>query len=92
MPTAYLTADELAELIGHASTDFACMRRYLKRDAWAFEPNLRLFPRVSRASHETRLRGVTVPGPRWMQAQNLISVCFRNDQKKKSVTACRPPI
>jgi hypothetical protein len=44
MPTTYLTADELAELIGCAPTSFACMRRYLERHSWPFEPNLRGFP------------------------------------------------
>jgi hypothetical protein len=35
MPTNYLTVDELAELIGCASTSFACMRRYLERHSCA---------------------------------------------------------
>jgi hypothetical protein len=63
MPTNYLTADELAELIGCAPTSFACMRRYLDRRGWPFEPNLRGFPRVSRAYHDARLSGAAAPGP-----------------------------
>ena len=62
MPTNYLTADELAELIGCASTSFACMRRYLERHSWPFEPNLRGFPRVSRAYHDARMSGATAQG------------------------------
>lgn len=62
MPTNYLTADELAELIGCAPTSFACMRRYLDRHGWPFEPNLRGFPRVSRAYHDARLSGAATPG------------------------------
>jgi hypothetical protein len=62
MPTTYLTADELAELIGCAPTSFACMRRYLERHSWPFEPNLRGFPRVSRAYHDTRMSGAPAPG------------------------------
>jgi hypothetical protein len=61
MPTTYLTADELAELIGCAPTSFACMRRYLERHSWPFEPNLRGFPRVSRAYHDARMSGATSP-------------------------------
>lgn len=61
MPTSYLTADELAELIGCASTSFACMRRYLERRQWPFEPNLRGFPRVSRAYHDARMSGTASP-------------------------------
>lgn len=61
MPTSYLTADELAELIGCASTSFACMRRYLERYQWPFEPNLRGFPRVSRAYHDARMSGTAAP-------------------------------
>jgi hypothetical protein len=57
MPTQYLTADDLAELIGCAPTSFACMRRYLERHGWPFEPNLRGFPRVSRAYHDARMCG-----------------------------------
>lgn len=62
MPTNYLTADELAELIGCAPTSFACMRRYLERNNWPFEPNLRKFPRVSRAYHDARMSGSVAPG------------------------------
>lgn len=62
MPTNYLTADELAELIGCAPTSFACMRRYLERHQWPFEPNLRGFPRVSRAYHDARMSGTAASG------------------------------
>lgn len=53
----YLSAQDLAALIGCAPTSFACMRRYLQRNAWPFEPNLRGFPRVSRAYHDARMSG-----------------------------------
>ena len=55
----YMTADELAELIGCAPTSFACMRRHLTRNSWPFEPNLRGFPQVSREYHDTRMSGNT---------------------------------
>lgn len=53
----YLSAEELASLIGCAPTSFACMRRYLERNTWPFEQNLRGFPRVSRAYHDARMSG-----------------------------------
>lgn len=59
----YLTAPELAELIGCSPHSFACMRRYLTRNNWPFEPNLRGFPRVSRAYHDARMSGTAAPGP-----------------------------
>jgi hypothetical protein len=55
----YLSAEELADLIGCAPTSFACMRRYLDRNNWPFEPNLRGFPRVSRAYHDARMSGTS---------------------------------
>jgi hypothetical protein len=53
----YLSADELADLIGCEPNSFACMRRYLDRNGWPFEQNLRGFPRVSRAYHDARMTG-----------------------------------
>jgi len=55
--TRYLTAAELAELIGCSPHSFACMRRYLARNNWPFEPNLRGFPQVSREYHDNRMAG-----------------------------------
>ena len=57
----YLTAAELAELLGCAPTSFACMRRYLARNNWPFEPNIRGFPQVSRAYHAARMSGLAPP-------------------------------
>lgn len=58
MVNNYLSAEELAALIGCAPNSFACMRRYLQRNSWPFEPNLRGFPRVSRIYHDARMSGV----------------------------------
>lgn len=58
----YLTAAELAELIGCAPNSFACMRRYLARNNWPFEPNIRGFPQVSRAYHHARMHGTIALG------------------------------
>ncbi len=62
MMDVYLSCDELAELIGCGPNSYACMRRYLSRHSWPFEPNLRGFPRVSRKYHDARLAGeLTAP-------------------------------
>lgn len=55
--SAYLTAQELADMIGCESNSYSCMRRYLKKHGWPYEPNLRGFPQVSRAYHDTRMAG-----------------------------------
>lgn len=54
----YMTAQELAEMIECEPTSYACMRRYLKRNGWPFEPNLRGFPQVSRDYHRARMHGM----------------------------------
>lgn len=61
--SAYLTATELADMIGCESNSYACMRRYLKKHAWPFEPNLRGFPRVSRAYYDARISGKLAQEP-----------------------------
>jgi hypothetical protein len=53
----YLSADELADLIGCEPNSYACMRRYLVKYNWPFEQNLRGFPRVARAYHDARMAG-----------------------------------
>lgn len=53
----YLSANELADLIGCEPNSYACMRRYLTRYHWPFEQNLRGFPRVARAYHDARMAG-----------------------------------
>lgn len=55
--SAYLTAQELADMIGCGASSFSCMRRYLTKHGWPFEPNLRGFPKVSRAYHDARMSG-----------------------------------
>jgi Domain of unknown function (DUF4224) len=57
MMSAYLTAKELADMIGCEDNSYSCMRRYLKKNAWPFEPNLRGFPQVSRTYHDARMSG-----------------------------------
>lgn len=60
----YLTAAELAELIGCAPTSFACMRRYLTRNNWPFEPNIRGFPRSAGSTMTRAWRAALPPAQR----------------------------
>jgi hypothetical protein len=53
----YMSADELASLIGCRPNSYACMRRWLTRNKWPFETNLRGFPSVSRLYHDARMAG-----------------------------------
>ncbi|KAF7958245.1 hypothetical protein AWV80_01360 [Cupriavidus sp. UYMU48A] len=55
---AFLTADELADVIGCANNSYACMRRHLARNGVPFIPNLRGFPQVDRSYFEARMRGL----------------------------------
>lgn len=57
--STYMSASELAEMIGCERNSYACMRRYLKKHGWPFEPNLRGFPQVSRVYHDARMSGIS---------------------------------
>jgi hypothetical protein len=53
----YLTAADLADLIGCKPNQFARMRRWLVAGGWPFEQACGGCPRVLRAYHDERLRG-----------------------------------
>lgn len=53
----YLSATELAELIACGPTSYACMRRWLDKHTWAYQPNRRGFPQVLRAYYDARMNG-----------------------------------
>lgn len=55
--SAYLSADELADLIDCQPYSFACMKRWLTKNGWPFVENIRGFPKVSRAYHDARMMG-----------------------------------
>ncbi|HEY8606592.1 MAG TPA: DUF4224 domain-containing protein [Noviherbaspirillum sp.] len=55
--SAYLTAQELAEMISCEPNSYSCMRRYLTKHGWPFEPNRRGFPQVSRNYYDKRMAG-----------------------------------
>ena len=58
---AYLSATELANLVGCRTNSYACMRRWLTKNSWPFVVNLRGFPNVSRLYHDARMSGALVP-------------------------------
>ena len=79
----YLTAAELAELIGCAPTSFACMRRYLARNNWPFEPNIRGFPQVSRAYHAARMNGQAIaPAAQGQDAEPDFSMFEKRKERR----------
>jgi len=59
MHSTYLTAGELADLIECESNSFACMRRWLDRNAWPYAKSITGFPKVSRAYHDARMSGAS---------------------------------
>lgn len=83
--STYLTAAELAELIGCAPTSFACMRRYLTKHNWPFEPNIRGFPQVSRAYHQARMHGTIAAGA---APETEVEPDFSRFEKRKEKRKC----
>jgi len=61
---SYLSAPELAGLIGCRENSFACMKRWLTKHGWPFEVSLSGFPKVAKAYHDARMSGtVTAEAP-----------------------------
>jgi hypothetical protein len=58
----YLTAVELAGLIGCRPNSFSCMRRWLAKNDWPFSVTISGFPSVSRTYHNSRMHGQVLPG------------------------------
>lgn len=55
--SSYLSRAELADLVGCKERSTACMRRWLDRHGWIYEPNRAGFPMVSRRYHDERMLG-----------------------------------
>lgn len=55
--STYLSAPELADLIGCRPNSFACMRRWLDKNGWPYVPNRIGMPMVSKAFHDARMSG-----------------------------------
>jgi hypothetical protein len=51
----YLTADELAGLIGCCPNSYSCMRHWLTKNEWPFSMTITGFSSVSRAYHGLRV-------------------------------------
>lgn len=59
----YLTAPELAELLSCQPNQFAVMARRLTAGGWPFEQVKGCCPKVLRAYHDQRMRGVVQVAP-----------------------------
>lgn len=53
----YLTADELAALVGCQPNQVAVMVRWLERERWPYARDRMGFPKVARAYHDQRMTG-----------------------------------
>jgi hypothetical protein len=54
---SYLSAIELASLIGCRENSYACMKRWLTKHGWPFAVSISGFPKVARAYHDARMAG-----------------------------------
>jgi hypothetical protein len=61
MLSAFLSRDELAELVGCEPTSRACMRRWLSKHGWPFEVDRNNFPKVLRSYYDARMTGSAPP-------------------------------
>ena len=53
----YLSAEQLANLIGCRKNSFNCMKRWLDRNGWPYVVTISGFPKVSLAYHDARMIG-----------------------------------
>jgi Domain of unknown function (DUF4224) len=56
----YLTATEIADLIGCKPNSYACMRRWLAKNSYPHGTSITGMPKVSRAYHNARMSGATI--------------------------------
>ncbi|HCY61548.1 MAG TPA: hypothetical protein DHV59_01630 [Oxalobacteraceae bacterium] len=59
----YLSANELADLIGCQSNQRSCMTRWLDKNRWPYVIDIMGFPKVSKAYHDSRMSGIPTPPP-----------------------------
>lgn len=57
MQNNYLSAPELADLIGCKPNSYACMRRWLDRNGWPYSTSMTGMPKVSRTFHDAKMHG-----------------------------------
>lgn len=53
----YLSAAELANLVGCKENSYACMKRWLTKNGWPFMVSISGFPNVGRAFHDAKMAG-----------------------------------
>jgi hypothetical protein len=83
----FLSADELAELVGCKVGQKACYCRWLDRNGWPYVRNRAGFPMVARAYYDARMSGMSPapaakapPGP---DREALLKRVNKNDRSKK---------
>lgn len=68
--SAYLSADELAALIGCKKNQRSIMARWLDKNRWPYVLDITGLPKVSRAFHDSVMAGKPV-APRYDDEPNL---------------------
>lgn len=58
----YLSAIDLAELVGCRQNSYACMRRWLDKNGWPYAQSRTGMPIVSKAYHDARMAGEATKG------------------------------
>lgn len=53
----YLSAEQLANLIGCRRNSYNCMKRWLDKNGWTYVVTISGFPKVSQAYHDARMNG-----------------------------------
>lgn len=59
--SAYLTRDELSDLVGCQPRSLSCMKRWLERNRWPFAINIAGVPLVARDYFDARMNGAPSP-------------------------------
>ncbi|WP_190275171.1 DUF4224 domain-containing protein [Collimonas fungivorans] len=59
----YLTASQIATLVGCRNNSYSCMRRWLDKNSWPYAKSITGFPIVSRAYHDARMSGTQTGKP-----------------------------
>lgn len=67
--STYLSAGELADLIDCEKNSFKCMRTWLDKRGWPYEPNRIGFPKVSRAYHDARMMGAAASAAPFLEEE-----------------------
>lgn len=77
MISEYLSAAELASLIGCRPNSLACMKRWLAKNGWPYVENIRGFPQVWRKYHDVRMSGTAQVSTEAQRVEPDFSALFR---------------